>query len=291
MITIGIIGHGFVGKAISSTCIIVGSANTRGVNRLIIVDPAENKPISRMKGLKFDVIFISVPTPSREDGTIDSSIVDDTLEYLKKNVYYEVIAIKSTLTPDLVEEYCRDPKIVYNPEFLTEKNAVGDFKTAKTHVIGATSKASANYLETIYKTYFDLHPTATFIKVLPKEASFIKYGINSYLASKVAWFNEFYDVVQASGLDQDSYNKIISVMSVDDRVGTSHMAVPGWDGNRGFGGACFPKDIPAFIYYSQKQGYDPKILKTSWNYNVTLRTKNGGLLDREIAQNIQYKKI
>ena len=80
-----------------------------------------------------------------------------------------------------------------------------------------------------------------------KEASVIKYTINSFLATKVMFFNQIYQMSQDNNLD---FNKIINAVGSDPRIGQSHTRVPGFDGKFGFGGACFPKDTLAFIEYN-----------------------------------------
>jgi UDPglucose 6-dehydrogenase len=90
------------------------------------------------------------------------------------------------------------------------------------------------------------------------EASFVKYGINSYLASKVLWFNQFYDVVNKHG---SNFGKVVGAITADSRVGRSHTTVPGFDGRRGYGGACFPKDTSALAHFADGLGVDMTVLK------------------------------
>lgn len=290
-----VVGYGFVGKAVGKNTNHTYQEEYNPFNGvkneylIEIVDPALANPIEKIKGKSFDAIFVAVPTPSKDDGSIDSSIIESVLDYIDANVNFEVVVIKSTMTPNLVDFYCQNPKFVYNPEFLTEKHALRDFRTAKFHVIGSNSRATGQFLETIYREAFDINKDAKYIHVTPAEASFIKYGINSFLATKVAWFNEFYDLAKTFNPDID-FNAITDAMKEDERVGTSHMQVPGWDGNRGFGGACFPKDIPALIYFSKNQNAEFTILKSAWNYNVYCRHLSERL-EREVAQNIHYDKI
>jgi UDPglucose 6-dehydrogenase len=115
-----------------------------------------------------------------------------------------------------------------------------------------------------------------------EEASFVKYGINSFLASKVLWMNQFYDIVEKHG---SNYNAIINAVSGDPRIGTSHTSVPGFDGKRGFGGACFPKDTAAFLNFAE----DFSVLREVINANNDYRS-GYDLDDREKMQNITYVK-
>ncbi len=305
---IAIVGFGFVGNSLyqnlkghtpnTKDARIIKDRNTRKyrlaaqLDNVAVIDPMLlGTRIEDYRGYKLSTIFLTLPTPSGEDGEIDCSIVKNVLSYIENNITYDVIVIKSTITPDLVGTFCQNPKVVYNPEFLTERNAKRDFKAATFHVIGSNDRPTSRYLETVYREQFELNPEASYIHVAPEAASFVKYGINSWLATKVAWFNEFYDVVTDAGLDQRSYDAIIGAMARDTRVGNTHMAVPGWDGRRGFGGACFPKDIPAFLHYGKRQtGEFPPILKEAWNYNTRLRNSEP-LLDREVEQHIEYTEL
>jgi UDPglucose 6-dehydrogenase len=96
----------------------------------------------------------------------------------------------------------------------------------------------------------------------------VKYATNAFLATKVSFFNQLYDICSQN---DTNYDKIKSLLLYDKRIGNSHMSVPGPDGMRGFGGACFPKDTTAFLKYVNTIGSDFSILKTAIEYNRTVR--------------------
>jgi|TARA_B110000459_G_C16569619_1_gene475696 UDPglucose 6-dehydrogenase len=112
------------------------------------------------------------------------------------------------------------------------------------------------------------------------DASFVKYGINAFLAAKLTFFNEFYDAVKEFG---GNYGKIANAIGTDPRIGDSHTRVPGFDGKRGFGGACFPKDVSAFINFTTQAGMLEYVMKRNNEYR-SVYDKD----DREKEQNIQY---
>lgn len=58
--------------------------------------------------------------------------------------------------------------------------------------------------------------------------------------------NEIYDFCESKSIN---YNNVINVIAQDERIGKTHMKVPGYNNKRGFGGTCFPKDI--YSLYSQ----------------------------------------
>ena len=101
-------------------------------------------------------------------------------------------------------------------------------------------------------------------------ASLIKYSINSWLATKVTWFNELYKLHQASG-SHSTWEQFIDMVTRDTRIGNSHMQVPGPDGQFGFGGHCFPKDTKAFLYYSKLKKNELKLLQKTIDLNKSQR--------------------
>lgn len=268
---IGIVGHGFVGKAVDY------GFSQRDVKKFI-VDPNNDTTIDDLSKFDPDVTFVAVPTPMSDDGKIDASIVTKVVKELIDKTKGFVV-VKSTVTPDIMMELAnlaRD-RIVYNPEFLTEKNANEDFINPKMHVFGG-DPGTCRFIEELFQTCSLCRPCPVF-HVSIAEASLIKYGINSFLATKVLWFNQFYDTVNGHG----NYNRIISAIANDPRIGHSHTIVPGFDGKRGFGGACFPKDTKALSYF------DPEfsILKDVITANNKIRStyeKDS----REKEQNVNY---
>jgi len=145
------------------------------------------------------------------------------------------IIIKSTVTPDIVSElYNEDSNVVYNPEFLTEANALDDFINPPMHIFGGNIMITRRVQE-LYENHSQCRP-CPIRHMTPAEASFVKYGINSFLATKVLWMNQFKDLCDEYNA---KYNVISNVIGSDPRIGHSHMQVPGPDGRKGFGGAVW----------------------------------------------------
>ena len=120
-----------------------------------------------------------------------------------------------------------------------------------------------------------------------KTAAFIKYSINTFLASKVIFFNELHSIYEKINTS-DSWESVINIISRDKRIGDSHMNVPGHDGRKGFGGACFPKDSLALAKFADSKDID----RNSKNCNKTnnkIRSKYKDLDSREFDQNVTYK--
>ena len=122
-----------------------------------------------------------------------------------------------------------------------------------------------------------------------RTASLVKYAINSFLATKVIFFNELRDVYINSG-SEGSWDDFVQLISKDTRIGSSHMSVPGPDGRFGFGGACFPKDTSALESYAKNLNVQMELLEKAISLNNDLRSAYNETTKREKEQNINYKK-
>jgi UDPglucose 6-dehydrogenase len=274
---IAIVGHGFVGKAVD-----YGFPSVMCTKH--IVDPLLGTSVADLNDKPIDFTFVCVPTPMGEDGSIDSSIIESVVQHLLEKVSGYII-IKSTVTPNIIHRLFRGDKInrmIYNPEFLTEKSANEDFVNPFMHIFGGDPSATAA-LEYLYKYYSLCKPCPTY-HMTPVDASFVKYGINSFLATKVLWFNQFYDAVNAYG---GNFGKVVGAITADARVGKSHTTVPGFDGKRGFGGACFPKDTAALVAFANSLGAEMSVLKEAIRANNNYRAPYEKD-KREIEQNIKF---
>jgi nucleotide sugar dehydrogenase len=274
MIKMAIVGHGFVGKAVDY------GFNSSKLEKHII-DPKYGNKIEDLKYKNIDIAFICVPTPMKVNGEIDSSIVEKCVSYLDANTS-GLIVIKSTITPSALQKIINqknEDRIVFNPEFLTEKNANEDFVNPIMHVFGG-DRDTTKLVERIYEDYSLCKPCPVY-HMSAIEASLVKYGINTFLASKVVWFNQFYDIVQQY---DGNYGTVLRGIVTDKRIGPSHTTVPGYDGKRGFGGACFPKDSAAFL---KMTGGSFSLLAEVIQVNNQLR-KQYELDEREKLQNVSY---
>lgn len=265
---LGIIGHGFVGKAVE-----YGFSHPEV--DIQIIDPKYGTSINDLNDR--DVTFVCVPTPMGADGSIDSSILEGVMKQLTP-WHAGLIVIKSTITPDLAERF-QKREVVYNPEFLREKSAANDFVNPDIHVFGG-DPADVDLLDAIYKEYSLCRPCPVF-KMTAKEASFVKYAINNFLALKVTFFNQLYDAAVA---DNANISAIVNAVGADPRIGYSHVRVPGFDGKRGFGGSCFPKDTAALVNFTDKMSLIAKVIEINNQYRSQYETD-----EREKQQNITYK--
>ncbi len=220
-----------------------------------------------------DFIFVCVPTPTDlATGKIDTSIVEIVVEEIVTANPKANIIIKSTVVPGTIDKLLQrfpGSHIVFNPEFLTEKNYITDFIN-QDHIIIGGKQEVCHLVKEFYYQYFAKHSmNLVSIKTVDaKTAEMLKYVTNCMLAAKVGLCNEFKRICDAAGI---KWQEIVSLLKEDDRIGPTHLDVPGPDGQPGFGGKCFPKDLLALVGFAKDLGVDPKVLETIWDENVKYR--------------------
>lgn len=252
---LGIIGAGFVGGSV-----------IKGFDRDVeqfVVDPLINdNTIIDLVNYDPPLLFVCVPTPETKSGDVDVSIARQVLSELDQEKYKGIVVIKSTITPKHLTKMKKDYKLnlVYNPEFLTEANAHADFINPHMQVLGGKWR-DCDRVEKAYCRHSSVKVVPTY-KVDLITASLIKYSINSWLATKVIFFNELFELHKASG-SHSSWEEFTEMLGTDPRMGNSHMSVPGPDGKFGFGGHCFPKDTKALLHFAEKAGANLEVLKTA----------------------------
>lgn len=286
--TLGVIGKGFVGTAFEE--------GMRHAFEVLCYDKKAPQAISSKKGQDFhtfiaeepyawlvtrcQAIFICVPTPMKEDGACDTSIVENVVEaiYLEAKAQNKspVVVIKSTVVPGTTEKlnnkYSPTIQCVFNPEFLREATYLDDFKNQDRIIIGGPRPASG-IVKSIYQHAYPDVPT---VKTCSTTAEMVKYITNCFLAVKVAFANEIFQLCDSLKID---YDKVIEYATKDQRLGTSHWAVPGPmaadDGTgrllKGFAGSCFVKDLNALIALAKSCNIDPKVMDGAWNKNLEVR--------------------
>lgn len=255
---IGIVGIGYVGDAIR-TCY-----SDKGFS-IVCIDVDPNKSTGTYQDLKdCEAVFVCVPSPSKDNGECDTSILNSVLYLLKD--YKNVIISKTTATAQFYERVQEVyPNLVHVPEFLTANNAVRDFSQQEEIIVGGNVLAYQREAERILRA---VQPIKNVILCSIGEASLSKYIINSFLATKVIYMNEMAQLATAHGYN---WRKISMLINTDPRIGCSHMQVPGPDGQYGFGGMCFPKDTNALVKYANKLGVQLSVLKTAIKKNILLR--------------------
>ena len=276
---IGIIGYGFVGKAMEN--------GIKDNVDIFLVDPILNTKISDLKDFLPEIIFICVPTPMNEDGSQDLRIINSVLKEIKENSINSKIVIKSTVLPDSIIEIEKlIPDVIYNPEFLREKHAFEDFIGSEIIIFGG-QKDSANEIANFYKKHTNcINSDYQFTDLIT--ASMVKYSINTFLSTKVIFFNQIFNIFKSLS-NEKNWEQFVKIISKDKRIGSSHLSVPGHDGRYGFGGACLPKDSSALINYASSIDESLTLLEKSVEINNSIRSAYDKETQREIDQSINFE--
>tara|TARA_B100000886_G_scaffold288628_1_gene213568 strand:- start:10548 stop:11420 length:873 start_codon:yes stop_codon:yes gene_type:complete len=265
---IGIIGKGFVGSAVAH-----GFSDQTGYSteiRIYDKNPARSYNTLESAINDSDFIFLSVPTPASNTGEIDLSIVEESLteiDDINKNDN-NIILLRSTVIPGtskMLQNKFPKLRIVFNPEFLTERSALFDFINQSRVILGG-EPAHTEKVKNLYQ-----HRFGEFLPVIQtnyETAELIKYMNNLFFATKVSFLNEMKLVADKTNVD---WELAMQGFVMDGRVGHSHLAVPGPDGKLGFGGSCFPKDIQAMIAFGESIGIDMHTLTGAWKTNLNVR--------------------
>lgn len=259
---IGIIGLGFVGSAIQESC-------EGGSFDLVLIDSDPRKYCTGTYNELADAeaVFVCVPSPQGPNGECDTSILESVLNNLEKINYQNVIISKVTAVPKEYERLQkRFPNLIHIPEFLTAANATREYYSESDAIVGGTILAFQREAVRIAQLTQPALKNIVFCSI--GEAAMSKYVINSFLATKVVFMNEMYQLAEVHGYN---WNKLRSLIDTDERIGKSHTRVPGSDGTLGFSGMCFPKDTVALLEYAKQQSIQLNVLDSAVKKNLLLR--------------------
>ena len=244
---IGIAGYGFVGQA--------NEGVLKDYHDIIIIDPAK-----KMYGdlRHADAIIVCVSTPQGSHGGCH---MDNVYEVLEDSPHVPIL-IKSTISVegwDMLKHVFPNKQLTFSPEFLRAASALEDFQKTDTILLGGGN--TGFWADIFISAMGNINVNIA----NPKELIVTKYARNSFLALKVAYFNQLYDLCKKLGID---YEQVRRYTILDNRIGESHTTITD---ERGFGGHCFPKDVNALIKTAQRDNVDLSILKNAVEYNRNIR--------------------
>jgi len=269
-IDIGIVGFGFVGSAVAFGFSPQTSCDFTEL-RIYDKDPSKSTHSLRELASRSKIIFLSVPTPAKkETGEIDLGILKKAIFDIDNNTFGNnpIVLIRSTVVPGTsrdIQEQCKNIKIVFNPEFLTERSAKLDFINQSRIILGGDPSDTEVVCKLFKKRFGNSLPI---IKTDFETAELIKYMCNCFFATKVSFMNEMFLICKESGAD---WKMAVEGFSLDGRIGKSHLNVPGHDNKFGYGGSCFPKDVQAMINFAEGLGINANTVKASWKTNLEVR--------------------
>lgn len=255
-----------------SKVVIVGFGHVGGGMQSIFQHSAVHDPA---KGFyaegrgKFDLAIVCVPTPQREDGSCDTSIVEKAV----REVPSDLVLIKSTVTPGTTARLHleTDKRVAFSPEYMGESGywtppRFPDPLNPVTHgfmIIGGTPDTCADVADIFLP---ELGPATRFRFMSATEAEIVKYAENAFFALKVAFANDLRLVCEAANVN---YHAVREGWIDDPRVGPMHTAA--FKGNRGFGGKCLPKDASAFLSFCKSLGLDGVLMQAVIDRNTEHR--------------------
>lgn len=215
----------------------------------------------------FDIVFVTVGTPSLKNGEINLSmikIVAEKLGNIIKNASNNpIIVIKSTVIPGTIDDVVKpilekksekkagiDFGLISNPEFLRESQAILDTVSPHIVVLGSDKNKYQNKMVEFYKKF---HEKVPIIQTNSKTAEMIKYANNSFLATKISFINQIAKICE--NVHGANIEDVAKAIGMDPRIGNSFL-----NAGPGYGGSCLPKDIKAMIDFSNKIGVKPSLL-------------------------------
>lgn len=252
---VGIVGYGYVGKAMHH---LFPEAVIYDKYQTLYADDSQKSKVNQC-----DVVFVCVPTDAKNDGSVDLSAVADVASWLTQ----PQVVIKSTVPASKVFdiEVMFNGGVVFNPEFMTEKNWKKDVENENRIILGAGDLDHAKLVARLYQKVYG--QDVAYLYTTPEMAMMVKYVSNAFLATKVTFCNEIHDICAALGLD---YDQLRELWLHDKRVGRTHTLVTD---QRGFGGYCLPKDLAGLITTAQEAGNPAHLLSAIQTYNDRVRDK------------------
>jgi UDPglucose 6-dehydrogenase len=265
MATVAIIGYGWVGRAMEKLFPYAEIYDSQ-------VATPHQEHNSKLYINECDIAFICVPTPNKQNGTLNSSIVEDCIKWCT----CPLIVVRSTVNPgdcfNWTVKYKKN--IVMQPEYLgeTPNHPFLDPKTRPFLILGG-SKENTRKLIDLYTTVYNANVTIR--QVTSLEAEVIKLTENRAIAFKVAQCQELYDVCEKAGVDY--YTIRDAVYGDDPRFNLWWTFV--FPDKRGFNSKCIPKDVYAWAAWAESVGYDPKLTSKLLEVNKEYLTNSseGGI--------------
>jgi len=237
-----------------------------------------------------DATFLALPTPSREDGSIDLEVIEQGArslgEALAEKDGDHLVVVKSTVVPGTTGETVgpiiaeasgetlgEDLHVAMNPEFLREGSAVADFRDPDKVVFGARTDLARDRLRAVFEPLL-ADSDAAVVETGLREAEMIKYANNAFLATKVSLVNELGNVCKEYGVD--AY-EVAEAVGLDDRVSERFLR-----SGVGWGGSCFPKDVAALVAAARAADYEPTLLEAAVEVNDKQPERMLDLLERHV---------
>ena len=219
-----------------------------------------------------DVVFISVGTPRRDDGSPNLTYVQAAAAAVATHANRPTVVAEKSTVPVRTGERIRQAlrlqsqarggglhhDVVSNPEFLKEGTAVEDTLRPDRVVVGADSDLAHQVMRELYQPLLDRHD-CPYVATDVRTAELIKHASNAFLATKISFINAVARICELAGAD---VNTVADAMGHDARIGRAFL-----NAGLGYGGSCFPKDVEAFVHIAAELGYDFGMLRETERVN------------------------
>ncbi len=319
-IRVGIVGLGFVGLSLSSV-LASKDSSTIGIDtdkeecKMIasgkppFFEPELEKTLKEGLSKKFlisddfsllldcELIFVTVGTPQRDDGSIELGIIKDAIrkisQIIGKSKKSQTVIIKSTVVPGTMKNVIlpilekgsrkkagKEFGLISNPEFLQESSAIKNTKFPHLIILGGYQ---TQFMRKFGKFLTKIHPNTKIVVTNHQTAEMIKYANNSFLATKISFINQLSNICQK--IPEVNVDEIAKAIGLDPRIGQQFL-----NAGPGYGGSCLPKDMKALINFSNKVGVKPVLLNAVEEINVKQLNQIISLLEKKLGK-INSKKI
>lgn len=257
----GVIGNGVVGSRLAKAYAIAEQD-------VYVYDVVLDKSPNLFEDLveMCNCIFVCVPTPT-VGYKQELSALTDVLKSLQSKGYSGFVIIKSTVLPGtcrVMKRYFPELEILHSPEFINEYSDTSDLTKAPQIIVGHDgNKVSEDVLKNIFSPFF-----CDIKQMEYEESELTKYACNVFYAVKNAFFNHLRLVSENMGSD---YEKIRQGAISNAWIHPMHTISPGRDGRRGYGGMCLPKDIEAYIGFTNGLNFPNVMLHAVNDFNSFIR--------------------
>tara|TARA_B100000029_G_scaffold341027_1_gene333301 strand:+ start:867 stop:2177 length:1311 start_codon:yes stop_codon:yes gene_type:complete len=270
-----------------------------GLERLLKISLKKKLKISPDFSLikNSDMIFVTVGTPQKTDGSIELSMIKNAVKnigkVLRTNKKNPIIFIKSTVTPGTMQKIVlpilekesrkkagKNFGLISNPEFLQESTAIKDTKFPHVIVLGGYQ---TKYMKKAKKFFSKIHPGIPIVVTNHQTAEMIKYANNSFLATKISFINQLSNICQ--NIPGANIDDVAKTIGLDPRIGKLFL-----NAGPGYGGSCLPKDMKALINFADRVGINPTLLNAVEETNKKQIQNIIDLMERKIGD-LKNKQI
>lgn len=248
---VGIVGYGHVGK------------HTHNLFKEAVIYDKYLNMGSQDEINTCDTVFVCVPTPMGEKGHCDTSVVEEILQWVDSRLIIICSTVYVGFTDEMMEKYQKE--IVFHPEYYGETvdHPFANVENRQWLSFGGTTKGINLAIQTfqmVLNSNIKIHQSPA------RDIEFAKYMENSFLAAKVTFCNEMYDIAQALNVN---YHQAREAWLLDPRIGRSHTFV--YENKRGFDGKCLPKDLSSILHQAKENNVDATLLEAIYEKNKTYR--------------------